>query len=173
MEVAAQDRASITGTVTDSTGAVIADASVTLVAPDTQLQRQTKTNTNGIYTFHALPVGSYRLTISSNHFKPLTIEQLDLLYGQVRTLDARLQLGSTTERIDVTASTQALDRTSAEQGVVIEAPQIADIPLNGRNWATLMTLAPGAVNAGPGNSVTSVLMAIRWTTAVLRSMVST
>jgi Carboxypeptidase regulatory-like domain/TonB dependent receptor len=146
----AQDRASITGTVTDSSGALISGASVSLLAPSTQLQRDAKTNSNGIYSFTSLPVGSYRITIHSDHFKPLTVEGIDLSYEQVRTVDARLQVGAATEKVEVSASTEALNRTSAEQGITIEAPQIADIPLNGRNWATLMTLAPGAVNAGPG-----------------------
>ncbi len=78
------------------------------------------------------------------------IDQVDLPSGQVRTVDATLLVGTATEQVNVTASTEALNRTLAEQGINIEAPQIADIPLNGRNWATLMTLAPGAVNAGGG-----------------------
>jgi hypothetical protein len=146
----AQDRASITGTVTDSSGAVIPKASISLLAPATQLRRQTTSNANGIYVFSSLPVGSYSVTVNSKSFKPLTVDAVDLLYGQVRTVDAHLQVGSPTEQVEVTASAEALNQTSAEQGIVIEAPQIADIPLNGRNWATLMTLAPGAVNAGPG-----------------------
>ena len=146
----AQDRAAINGTVKDSSGALIAGASVTLLAPATQLQRNAESNSSGIYSFNSLPVGSYQITISSNHFKPLVIDRVDLLFGQVRTVDATLQVGSPTEKVNVTASTDALNRTSAEQGINIEAPQIAEIPLNGRNWATLMTLAPGAVNAGGG-----------------------
>ena len=146
----AQDRAAISGTVKDSSGALIAGASVTLVEPATQLQRDTHTNSSGIYSFNSLPVGTYQLTIGNAHFKPLVIDRVDLLFGQVRTVDATLQVGAATEKVSVTASTDSLNRTSAEQGINIEAPQIADIPLNGRNWATLMTLAPGAVNAGGG-----------------------
>ena len=148
--LAAQDRAAISGTVKDSSGALIAGADVSLLAPATQLQREAKTNSSGIYSFNSLPVGSYQITVKSDHFVPLVIDRVDLLVGQVRTVDATLKVGAPTEQVDVTASTDALNRTSAEQGIVIEAPQIADIPLNGRNWATLMTLAPGAVNAGGG-----------------------
>ncbi len=146
----AQDRASITGTITDTSGAVISGATVTLLAPATQLQRNATTNSSGIYNFTQLGVGTFQLSITSDHFKPLTIDHVDVLYGQVRTVDAKLQVGTATEQVEVTASTDALNRTSAEEGIVIEAPQIADIPLNGRNWATLMTLAPGAVNSGGG-----------------------
>ena len=148
--VQAQDRAAISGTVKDSSGALIAGASVTLLAPATQLHRSAKTNSSGIYSFNSLPVGTYQLSFSSDHFKPLTIDRVDLLFGQVRTVDTTLQVGTATEQVNVTATTDALNRTSAEQGINIEAPQIADIPINGRNWATLMTLAPGAVNAGGG-----------------------
>ncbi len=148
--VFAQDRASITGTVTDTSGASMAGATVTLLMPATQLQREAKTNSSGIYSFTSLAVGSYQVTISSDHFRPLIVDRIELSYAQVRTVDARLQVGAATQQVEVTASTDALNRTTAEQGIVIESPQIADIPLNGRNWATLMILAPGAVNAGGG-----------------------
>ncbi len=145
-----QDRASINGTVTDTSGGRVVHANVQLVNPATGLQRRAFTDANGIYQFASLPVGSYTITITSNHFTPTVINQVDLLVSQARTLDAVLQVGTATQEVSVTASTEALNQTSAEQGIVIEAPQIADIPLNGRNWATLMTLSPGAVNAGGG-----------------------
>jgi hypothetical protein len=145
-----QDRAAINGTVTDPSGAEVASATVELQSPDTGLRRESSTNDSGIYEFPSLPVGSYTITITRNGFKPFVIHQVDLLYGQTRTLDARLEVGTTTETADVTATVEALNRTNAEIGGVIEAPQIREIPIDGRNWATLMTLAPGAVNTGDG-----------------------
>ncbi|MBV9679395.1 MAG: TonB-dependent receptor [Acidobacteriaceae bacterium] len=150
LSVLGQDRAAINGTIKDPAGAIVVGADVKLLSAATGLERETKSNGSGIYQFPSLPVGSYRITITDNHFKPVVIDRVDLLFGQVRTLDAQLQIGTTSEQVQVTASTEALNRTSAEQGIVIESPQIQEIPLNGRNWATLMTLAPGAVNSGDG-----------------------
>lgn len=71
-------------------------------------------------------------------------------YGETRTIDARLQVGGTTETVEVTATAEALNRTNAEVGGVIESEQIKEIPVSGRNWASLMLLAPGAINYGDG-----------------------
>ena len=66
-------------------------------------------------------------------------------------MDIKLRLGQTNQSVQVSASSELLNRSNAEIDGVIEAPQIRDIPLNGRNWATLMTLAPGAINSGGGS----------------------
>jgi hypothetical protein len=147
----AQDRAAINGTVTDPTGATVAGATVDLRSPATGFHRQTTSQTSGNYEFPLLPVGTYQISVSSQGFKPYSVTGVDLLFGQARTVDIRLDLGSTSESIVVTASAESLDRNSAEVDGVIESPQISEIPLNGRNWATLMTLAPGAINTGAGS----------------------
>lgn len=146
----AQDRAVLNGTVADPKGAVVSGATVTLDSPDTGLHRQTATNADGIYEFVSLPVGTYTLTVSKSGFQPYTERQVDLLFGQTRTLDAALKLGTTSTKVEVTASAGALNRTNGELGGAVEAPQIRQIPIDGRNWATLMTLAPGALNVGDG-----------------------
>src|SRR5207244_8465024 len=80
------------------------------------------------------------------------MDGIELTVGQARTVDARLQLGSLNDVvIEVKASAELLNQNSAEVGGVIEATQINEIPLSGRNWATLMTLAPGAINYGGGS----------------------
>lgn len=148
--LAAQDRTAIIGTVTDPSGAVIANAKVDMESTANGFHRETTTGVTGIYEFPSLPIGSYVITVSKDGFKPSAIRDIDLLYGQVRTVDAQLQLGATTDTVDVTASNEVLDRTSAEIGGVIESEQIREIPISGRNWATLMLLAPGAINYGDG-----------------------
>lgn len=148
--LAAQDRATINGTVTDPSGALVTEAQVTLSSPTTGLRRETTSNQRGLYEFPSLQVGSYTLSISKNGFKPSVVNSVDLLFGQVRTVDVRLAVGATTESVQVTATNEYLNRDNAEVDGVIESPQIREIPLNGRNWATLMTLAPGAINTGGG-----------------------
>ena len=146
----AQDRAAINGTVTDPSGAGVGGAMVKMNSNATGFHRETVTGTTGIYEFQSLPVGTYSLSISKDGFKPYTIREVDVLFGQVRTLDSKLQLGVTSDSVEVTASTETLNRSNAEVDGVVESPQIQEIPINGRNWATLMTLAPGAINTGNG-----------------------
>ncbi len=146
----AQDRTAINGTVTDPSGAVVPNVKVELKSPATGLSRETVTGATGIYEFPALSIGSYNIIMSKAGFKPFEVDNVDLLYGQVRTVDAALQIGATTEAVQVTATSELLNRTSAEVGQVIESEQISEIPVDGRNWASLMLLAPGAINYGDG-----------------------
>src|SRR5215472_4368754 len=146
----AQDRAAISGTVTDPSGAVVPGARVEITSSQNGFHRQASTGLQGIYEFASLPVGTYAVSISKDGFAAFHMDGIDLLYSQVRTVDARLAVGSPTESVQITAATEALNRTNAEIDGVVEAPQIREIPINGRNWATLMTLAPGAINTGDG-----------------------
>jgi hypothetical protein len=148
LPLAAQDRASIEGTVFDPTHSAVAGADVELLSEATALRRHTLTSGDGVYRFPSLPVGDYQVTIKKPGFKAFSLNGIKLNYGEVKTLDADLQVGMTTSVVDVTAAGDVLNRSNAEVAGVIEAPQIREIPLNGRNWATLMTLAPGADQYG-------------------------
>jgi hypothetical protein len=146
----AQDRAAINGTITDPSGSVVVGAKVELSSNLTGFHRTTTTGTDGIYQFPSLSVGSYTVSITKDGFKPYEVGDVDLLFGQVRTLDEQLQVGALSDSVQVTASLEGLNRTNAEIDGVVEAPQIRELPINGRNWATLMTLVPGAINTGDG-----------------------
>jgi len=146
----AQDRAAINGVVTDSSGAVVPGASVELLSSSTGLHRVTISDPKGLYEFTTLPVGSYTLTITKESFKPITIRNVDLLYGETRTVDAKLEVGGFSEIVTVDATAEAPNRSNAEVAGVIESAQIKEIPVSGRNWASLMILAPGAINYGDG-----------------------
>ena len=147
----AQDRAAINGTVKDPAGALVSGARVELRSTATGLQRAVMTNGNGLFQITPLPVGTYAVTVSKSGFEPTTVDGIDLQYGETRTLDVRLDLGATTEMIQVVATAEGLNRTNAEVSGVIESPQIKEIPVSGRNWASLMMLAPGAINYGDGS----------------------
>ena len=149
--VSAQDRAAISGAVTDPAGALVPAAAVELKSEATGLRRATATSDRGLYEINALPVGTYTITITKPGFKPATVDQVVVRYGETRTIDARLEIGGTTETVEVTATAEVLNRTNAEVGGVIESPQIKEIPVSGRNWASLMILAPGAINYGDGS----------------------
>src|SRR6516164_3837889 len=110
----AQDRASVNGTITDASGARISGASVDLKSAATGLHRTTRSNASGLYEITPLPVGVYSISISHPGFRPVTVENLELLYGETRTFDARLEVGANTESIQVAATAEALNRTNAE-----------------------------------------------------------
>ncbi|HTP89179.1 MAG TPA: TonB-dependent receptor [Bryobacteraceae bacterium] len=148
--VVAQDRTALSGTVTDSSGARVPEVKVELKSNATGLSRETLTGPTGLYEFPTLPIGSYNVTMSKSGFKPQEIESIDLVFGQVRTVDATLEVGATSDTVQVSATSEMVNRTSAEVGQVIESEQINEIPISGRNWASLMLLAPGAVNFGDG-----------------------
>ena len=144
------DHAALSGTVTDATGSLVPNAKVEAISSGTGLRREVHTGSAGTYEIPGLAVGFYSVTFTKDGFKPLNVKDVELAVGQPRTIDARLEVGTTTDAISVTATTETLNRTSAEVGGTVEAEQIKEIPVSGRNWASLMLLAPGAINYGDG-----------------------
>jgi len=145
------DRATLTGTVTDSSGAVIPGAKVELTSPTTGLRRDIVTGASGAYLVPGLPIGSYNVVFSQPGFKTVEYKDVVLAVGQTRTLDVQMELGQVATSIEVTAAAETVNRVSAEISGVVESSQVRDIPLNGRRWATLMTLAPGAISVAGGD----------------------
>ena len=144
------DRANLNGTVTDPSGASVPNSKVEVVAPDTGFKRQATTATSGVYSLSSLPTGTYDLTVSGEGFKTFVMEGIQLSVGQTRTVNVQLVVGAPTTKVEVRGTVPALDSNDAELSTVIRTGQVRDIPLNGRDWATLMTLSPGAVNLGAG-----------------------
>src|SRR5215472_13360367 len=151
LSLAAQvDRGSIGGTVTDPSGAVVEGARVELLSPATSLRRETVTKAAGIYGFPALPLGVYNISVTREGFAAFKMVNIALSVGQPRTIDMLLEVGTVSGSVEVTASLQPLNRSSAELGGLVDADQIKGIPISGRNWASLMLLVPGAINYGDG-----------------------
>ena len=145
------DRATLSGVVTDPSGAVLASASIVLDSPTNGFKREVKSAANGSYQLPGLPIGTYTVSVSLNGFSTSRFDSVVLAVGQSRVLDAQLQVGAVASAIEVNAAATPLEQTNAEIGSVIGEQQIKNIPLNGRHWASLMALAPGAVNVGEGN----------------------
>ncbi len=145
------DRATLVGTVTDSSGAVIPGANVEVSSPDTGLRRTMSTTAAGNYSFAGLPIGVYVITASQQGFKTSTVKGLRLQVGDNHTLDFTLQIAADTTSIEVTTQLVEVDRESAAIGSVIGGTQVREMPLNGRSWSSLMLLAAGAVNSGAGD----------------------
>jgi hypothetical protein len=146
--------ADILGTVTDSTGAVIPNASVTLLNLDTHDQRTATANGSGDYQFTLLPVGRYSVTIKAPGFKTSTTNNLAVEAGDRARADVQMQTGGESETVTVEATTPLLQAENATVSSTITAVAVQDLPLNGRNYVQLVQLVPGA-NEGPGNGLTS------------------
>ncbi|MGI9074913.1 MAG: TonB-dependent receptor domain-containing protein [Bryobacteraceae bacterium] len=130
--------------------ASVPKAQVEVASPSTGFERRVETGDAGVYSITDLPIGTYNITISHEGFKTFEERGIQLFVRQTRTVDAQLQVGTAVARVEVQGAAQALDNSNAEIAGVLQSRQVNDIPINGRDWATLMTLAPGAVNLGGG-----------------------
>src|ERR1017187_5047136 len=148
------DRAELEGTGTDSMGAAIRGARVQVLAVDTDITQDQRTNSNGYYRLPGMAVGRYTVTVANTGFKTRVIEGVRLQVGQTRTLDVGLEVGAITEKVEVKESAGPADRSSAEAATVIDTDQIANLPNNGRDWASFTLLAPFAQDDGGGDQRT-------------------
>src|SRR5215831_13592700 len=118
------DRASVNGTVTDSSGAVVGDAKIEAVSLETGFRRQASSGEAGTYQLPGLPIGTYKISVEKEGFKSVILDRVILSVGEARTIDAQLGVGAIAEEVQVTTSAEALNRTSAEVSAVIDSSQI-------------------------------------------------
>jgi hypothetical protein len=123
----------IVGVVADSTGAVIANADVTLRHTATGETRQTRTTQHGEFNAPFVRVGAYSVTVAAQGFKTETLSGISLLVDQTVNLRVTLEVGALSEKIEVTSSAPLVDSATSSLGQVIVNQQILDMPLNGRN----------------------------------------
>jgi len=141
----------ITGTVTDSTGAVLPGAKVTVTAKNTSISRVDTSNSTGQFNISSIPPATYTVQVEAQGFKRY-VQDVLLLADQIRNLDIRLEIGEANQQVTVEASSVAVNTVSQELSQVIESSRVSDLPLNGRNAADLTLLVPGAVTAIANNS---------------------
>ncbi len=145
----AQFRASLGGTVTDQTGAVIPGATVTLLDKDTSETRTATSGPTGLFTFSALPSNHFSLTVEAAGFKKKSIGQVVLIPEQPNVLDVRLELGSEQQTVTVSGSTAPLlDTGTATVSATISSEQIQHLPSFNRDVFQLAQLAPGVFGDG-------------------------
>lgn len=135
--------ASLTGLVTDATGAAVSGASVKVKKNSTNVEHSVTTDSSGYFTFASLPVGSYTVTVESQGFKRAVRGNVALEVGQKARLDYTLEVGAVTESVMVTATAPILTTQEATTGGVIENKLVTDLPLSARNWDDLIALVPG------------------------------
>jgi Carboxypeptidase regulatory-like domain/TonB dependent receptor len=133
----------ILGTVKDSTGATVAGATVTVTSADTGLTRNLTTGPDGVYRFPALPVGHYNIRTEHAGFNTEAQNGLLLEVTQEAVVNFTLQVGATTQEVQVTAQSAQVDTTTSSLGGLVNEDRIADLPLNGRNFVDLTLLQPG------------------------------
>jgi hypothetical protein len=145
--------ADILGTVTDAGGAVIPNVKVTVVNTATNETKTTTTNSTGDYIFNLMPSGEYSITAEAPSFKKGTIN-LNVVSGDRARANLQLQVGDVTQTVEVAAQSPALQTDSAALSTVVGAQSVQDLPLNGRNFVTLVQSTVG-VAIGPSNSILS------------------
>jgi hypothetical protein len=137
---------SISIRVTDSTGAAVPNANVTIVATDTGAQlRQLKSNEQGMADVPLVPPGRYNIDISLTGFKSFQQVGVDVQVGGTVTLTPSLQIGASTESVTVTGETPLIEDKSQTLQQVIESKELTDIPLNGRNYIQAANFIPGVI----------------------------
>jgi hypothetical protein len=152
--LAQTDRAGLSGIVADPSGRVLPQTRVTAVEIATGLKRTTTSSNAGTYDIPELPVGNYTITFEREGFKSLTFLDVEEVIGRTRTLDVTLQVSGRNERVEVSASSALMDRNTSAVTGLIEREQADELPLNGRNWASLTAFVPGAIDTGGSNQRT-------------------
>src|SRR5215472_3530994 len=142
----------VTGTVTDQSGAAIADAQVTLTNIGTTEKRTQSSGTDGVYIFVNILPGKYRVDAEKTGFKRVSNPEVVVEVGQTARIDLALQVGERTETVEVTATTPLLQPETSSLGQVVEQRKANELPLNGRNVFSLITLAPSVVPQGSAGS---------------------
>ncbi|MCI0628865.1 MAG: carboxypeptidase regulatory-like domain-containing protein [Acidobacteria bacterium] len=138
--------ASITGVVRDPSGAVVPGAQVTVTQTETQLSRATTTDSDGSFTFTTLPVGSYKLEASMTGFALHRQTGIVLTVGQIVSLPVALQLGQIEQTTTVSAEVLMVNTSDSTLSRLVDESQVEGLPLNGRQPAELVFLAPGSSN---------------------------
>src|SRR5258706_1611713 len=159
-----QANGSFTGTVADKTGSVVTGANVKVTSQATGVSREAKTDASGYYTVPLLPVSTYTVRVDAQGFQAVEQKDARLQVNESRELNFTLQPASVSQTVEVSATEVAVQTTNPTLGQVITEQQVADLPLNGRDFVQLATLAPGTVqetnpnsffNGGPSSEVST------------------
>src|SRR6202049_455087 len=138
-----QATGSFSGTVSDKASAVVSGATVKVTSQGTGVSREAKTDDSGHYLIPLLPVGFYTIRVESQGFRATQQKDVRLQVDEHREVDFGLVPASVSSSVEVSATEVAVETANPTLGQVITAEQVADLPLNGRNFVQLATLTPG------------------------------
>src|SRR5215469_7410264 len=141
----------ITGRVSDASGAGIPAATMTLTNTATNGIRTTETSNEGFYTFPSVPPGSYNVKAEHSGFKVASSNNVEVQVQQTLRLDLTLEIGQISQSVEVSAQANLLQAENATVGTVVETKSITELPLNGREYLNLVTLAPNVSNLAPAS----------------------
>src|ERR687885_279739 len=127
-----------------------AEAEDTVTEETTQATRTVKTNGEGFYSVPSLPVGRYTVSTAPTGFKRTVNSGVDLHVGEKLTVDLRVEVGTVGETVTVTSETAPVETRSSDVSSLVTSKQVTELPLNGRNYAQLVTLVPGVSPANGG-----------------------
>jgi Carboxypeptidase regulatory-like domain len=143
--------ASITGTVTDPSGAAVAGAMVTATSQERGLTHTAVTNDSGLYRVAQLPVGTYELKVEKPGFASASYAPFVLTLNQVARIDVAMRVGQVSETVEVTGATPVLETEVTQVDTIINAATNDNLPLASRNYVQLTLLAPGTVSTNPAS----------------------
>src|SRR5450432_3014739 len=138
-------RATLSGTVTDPSGAAIPNATVKAVNTAVNSSNEAKTSSDGLYTIPLLQPGVYTIEVSANGFQSLKREEITLAVGQKVNLPIHLTVGQMSQEITVTGQQENIDAGDANKGLVFDPTKTQEYPLNGRQTYMLLNLTPGVI----------------------------
>src|ERR1700726_3753419 len=147
-----QANGSFSGTVADKTGSVVAGATVKITSQGTGVTREVKTDDSGHYIAPLLPVAIYTIRVESQGFQTTEQKDIRLQVDEQREVDFSLNPASVSQTVEVSATEVAVETTNPTLGQVITSEEVADLPLNGRNFVQLATLTPGTTQETNPNS---------------------
>jgi hypothetical protein len=139
------ERATISGTVTDASQAVVAGASISIRNVDTNVVSHATSNASGLFVFPALPPGTYDLTAEKQGFRQVKIAEIPLSVGLTATVDVKLEVGQISEAVQVTATAVQLEAQTSGMGATVGTRTVTELPLLGRDARQLSSLAPGVI----------------------------
>jgi len=146
--------ATLTGTVSDQSGALVPNVKVVAINQGTKIEYTAQSNDSGLYTIPFLPIGGYVVTVEASGFKKLVTNPIKLEVNQTARVDLKLELGEVTQTIDVTGVAPILQTENTTVGTVISGNTTVNLPLNGRSFQQLTLLVPGAITPNPTSFTT-------------------
>ena len=147
---------SISGVVTDPSGAIIPGVRVVAIAVSTNVQTAVVTDSKGFYSFPTLNVDSYNISVSENGFRDYVQQGIKIDANSAVRIDVRLEVGAVTNTVQVKSDALRVETESTQMGVVIEGDKITSVPLNGRSFINLLALQPGVSPYGDDSTTSGV-----------------
>jgi hypothetical protein len=153
----AQSTATVQGTVSDATGAVVPGAKIVIRNEQTGEERATQTDASGAYLAASLPLGTYRVSVSAPGMQSTTVTGLTLQVGRAVVQNFSLKVATATEMVEIRAAVPVVETASVAVGTVINQRTVQEIPLNGRHFVDLGLLIPGSVTPPQNGFLTAPL----------------